>query len=108
MKKLLSFLLAMTLCLSLAACGGPDKKAAIDAQSRAKDIVNELSSILNQDPETFADYIAELIPMAETLNDCAQALAKQEDLTQEEIDQWEATCNEIYDRAKEIQDYFEN
>lgn len=106
MKKLVSVLLAMILCLSLAACGGPDKQPAIDAQSRAAKLINELASVMNEEPEIFADYIEELEPMGTTLNECSEALKK--DLTQEELDQWVATCDEIYQRASEIKDYFEN
>lgn len=106
MKKLASFLLAMVLCLSLAACGGPDKQPAIDAQSRAAKLINELGSVMNEAPEIFADYIAELEPMGNTLNECSQELKKS--LTQEELDEWVAVCDEIYQRASEIKDSLEN
>ena len=37
MKKFVALILAIVLCLSLVACGGPDKQPAIDAFNAAVD-----------------------------------------------------------------------
>lgn len=94
MKKLISFLMAMVLCFSLTACGGPDKQAAIEAHNRAGAAVNELVDIINADPESYAPYLEEMARLTDLLNQCGQALEKN-DLEQAALDEWEETCNEI-------------
>ena len=34
MKKIVALLLALVMCLSLVACGGPDKQPAVDAYNK--------------------------------------------------------------------------
>lgn len=93
-KKLCSLLLALVICASLAACGGPDKQPAIDAHNKAGAAVNELSAILNQDPEYYADYIAEMTELVDMLNLCGEGL-KGDELDQDALDEWVGVCNEI-------------
>lgn len=43
MKKIISCLVVLTMCISLAACGGTDKQAAIDAFNKASTSFNEVA-----------------------------------------------------------------
>ncbi len=101
MKKMISLLLAMAMCFSLAACGGPDKQPAIDAHNKAGTAINELSEIINADPETYADYISEMNTLVDTLNQCGEVLEGDEKLEQDALDEWAKTCGEIEQWAKE-------
>lgn len=95
MKKLVSLLLAVILCLSLAACGGPDKQPAIDAHNKAGEAMNALSDLINQDPASYADYIDEMNELVELLNECGAYLESSSDLNQEDLDEWVGVCGEI-------------
>lgn len=83
------------MCVSLAACGGPDKQPAIDAHNKAGAAVNEVGDILNSDPETYAAYIEEMTPLVDMLNECGEYLEKNSDIEQEALDEWVTVCGDI-------------
>lgn len=95
MKKLVSLFLALALCLSLAACGGPDKQPAIDAYNKATEAFNEVADILNADPETYAEYIPEMNRLSGEMNQVGEALQNDDDIEQEILDKWVTMCNEV-------------
>lgn len=101
MKKLVSLLLTMIICLSLAGCSGLDKQPAIDAHNKAGAAVNEVTEILNSDPETYASYIEEVAPLVDLLNQCGELLENGDELDQEALDEWVEVCGEIEQWAKE-------
>lgn len=102
MKKSISVLLALVLCLCLVACGGPDKQPAIDAHNKAGAAFNEVADILNADPETYADLIAEMAPLSDMLNQCGEYLSTSTDITQDALDEWVGVCGEIEQWAKDV------
>lgn len=96
MKKLASVMLVLVLCVTLVACGGPDKQPAIDAYNTLANNYNTFANIAN---ENLAAWDAEDI---EFMNDCAAViteygtkLSSDAELTQEEIDEMIATFNEF-------------
>lgn len=102
MKKLCSLMLAFAMCVSLAACGGGvDKQPAIDAHNAAGAAVNDLSDLINADPEPYADYISDMNDLVAQLNECGAFLESDEKTTQEALDQWVKTCNDIEKWAKD-------
>ena len=100
MKKLVSLLLAALLCLSLTACGGPDKQPAIDAYNKAATAVNALVEIMNNDLDTYADYVDIMNQIVADLNDVADALENDE-LDQDTLDQLVTQCQTIEQLAVE-------
>lgn len=102
MKKLLSLLLALAMCVSLAACGGGvDKQPAIDAHNAAGAAVNDLGNLINADPEPYAEYISDMNDLVAQLNECGEFLESDKETTQEALDQWVKTCNDIEKWAKD-------
>ncbi len=101
MKKLISLLLVMAMCSSLAACGGPDKQPAIDAHNKAGEAVNELTEIINADPETYADYLSEMQTLVDTLNQCGEVLESDQEVDQDALDEWVKRCGEVEQWAKD-------
>lgn len=104
MKKLVSLFLALALCLSLAACGGPDKQPAIDAHNRAADAINALGEIINADPASFSDEdIAQMNELVDLMEQCGAALEGKTDveLDQEALDEWVQVCGEVEQWAKD-------
>ena len=88
MKKLISMILAMVMCLSLVACGGPDKQPAIDAFNDCSDTFNQFAEIANADIDAFTDEEIEFFnACADLLNEYADKLETKNDFTQEEIDE---------------------
>lgn len=88
MKKLMSLFLALVMCLSLAACGGPDKQPAIDAFNDCSDTFNEFAEVANANLEAFTDEEIEFFnACADLLNEYADKLETRDDFTQEEIDE---------------------
>lgn len=108
MKKMVSLLLVIAMCFSLTACGGPDKQPAIDAHNKAGDAVNAVSDILNSDPETYAAYIEEMIPLVDMLNECGEVLGSDDTLEQDALDEWVEVCGEIEQWAIDVKAELEN
>ena len=48
MKKLASVMLVLLLCVTLVACGGPDKQPAIDAYNTLANNYNTFANIANE------------------------------------------------------------
>lgn len=102
MKKLFSLALALAMCVSLAACGGGvDKQPAIDAHNAAGTAVNDLTTLINANPEPYADYLADMQSLVDQLNECGKYLEGDGDVTQEALDEWVKTCNDIEQWAKD-------
>jgi len=96
MKKLIALALVMVLCLSLVACGGPDKQPAIDAFNKASTAFNEVSAVINADPEAYAEeVITTMVEMANLLNEHKEVLENNTDLTQEKLDEMMAWYGEV-------------
>lgn len=108
MKKLVSLLLALSMCVFLVACGGPDKQPAIDAHNKAVVAVNALGDIINQNPEAYADYIDDMNELVDTLNLVADALENRDDLDQEALDEWVEMCEEVEQWAVDAKAELEN
>ena len=51
----MSLFLALIMCLSLAACGGPDKQPAIDAFNDCSDTFNEFAEIVNANLDAYTE-----------------------------------------------------
>ena len=100
MKKLVSLLLAALLCLSLTACGGPDKQPAIDAYNKAATAVNALIEMMNSDGDVYADYIDTMNQIMADLNEVADAL-ENGDPDQDALDQLVTQCQTIEQLAVE-------
>lgn len=101
MNKLVSLLLALAMCASLAACGGPNKQPTVDAFNKAKDAFNEVSAIMNEDPEAYGDFFDDMIGYAETLNEISSMLNNNE-LNQEELDNLTDWCKEVEQWANDV------
>ena len=102
MKKLISLLLVFTMCVSLVACGGPDKQPAIDAHNRAGDAINEVIEIINSDPEAYADYVEDVGALVDMFNQIGEGLESSNDLNQEDLDEWVEMCGEIEQWAADV------
>ena len=86
MEKLFTLLTALALCLSLAACGGPDKQPAIDAYNSASDAFNEVADVINENIDVCPDdLVDELNKLSEMLTTKADQL-QNDDLSQEDLD----------------------
>ena len=109
MKKLRYPLLALMICALLTACGGPNKQPAIDAHNRAVAAVNELTAIMNQNPEAYTDDdIAIMNAMVATLDQVADALENRKDLDQDALDNWVEVCGEVEQLAIDTKAMLEN
>lgn len=88
MKKLIALLLSLVMCLVLVACGGPDKQPAIDAYNELADNYNEFVDLANADLESFSEEDIEFFNgCSALLNEYADKLEGDAELTQEEIDE---------------------
>lgn len=101
MRKLASLLLATVMCLSMAACGGPDKQPAIDAHNKAVDAINEVGELINANPEEYSEYVDDMNTLVEMMGQCGELLEGDE-LDQEALDEWVDTCNEVEQQMKEV------
>ena len=100
MKKLVSLLLAVVLCLSLTACGGSGKQPAIDAYNGAANAVNALIEIMNEDIDAYVDYVDTVNQIVADMNEVAEALENDE-LDQDTLDQLVTQCQTIEQLAVE-------
>ena len=67
MKKLFPLLLVLVMCVSLVACGGPDKQPAIDEFNEASTAFDALVAIINKDIESYPDEVIEVMVETVTL-----------------------------------------
>ena len=98
MKKFIALVLTVIMCLSLVACGGPDRQPAIDAFNKAKDAFNEVAVMINADIESYADEVVDTMSeMAGVLEQHKELLEGEGELTQETLDEmiaWYADVEE--------------
>jgi len=88
MKKLLSLLLTLVMCLSLVACGGPDRQPAIDEFNEASTAFDALVEIINKDIEAYPQEVIDLmVEMSEALTLHKETLESDEELTEEKLNE---------------------
>lgn len=88
MKKLIALLLALVMCLTVVACGGPDRQPAIDSYNRVCENYNKFADIANEDIEAWADEDIEFFNACATyLEEQGELLGSDAELTQEELDE---------------------
>lgn len=101
MKKLVALLLALVMCLSLAACGGPDRQPAIDAFNAATDAFNEAAAKVNENLDAFTEEnITDMNNMADLLEEYKNLLESDEELDEEKLEkmiEWFGTVEEWAD-----------
>lgn len=85
-KKLCAILLAMTMSLSLVACGGVDTQPAIDAFNSASTAYDTVSNKINAEIEAYPDeLITAMTDLANTMLEYKAVLESGEDLTEEQV-----------------------
>lgn len=98
MKKMITMLAAMMLCVSLVACGGVDSQPAIDAYNELCDNYNKFVELANEDIDSVAqedvDYFNTL---AASLDVYREKFDSNAEFTQEEVDEMVADFNELND-----------
>ena len=88
MKKLTTFLLAMAVSISLVACGGADKKPAIEAFNKASAAFNEVAAVINQNPEAYDEEVVDtMIEVANALNEHQKLLKGDTDIEEEKLNE---------------------
>ena len=96
MKKVTSLLLALIMCLSLVACGGPDKQPAIDAFNKASDAYDEVATITNENPDAYdQEEIDTLNEMADVLIQHKELLESGDEIEQEKLDEMIAWYGDV-------------
>ena len=98
MKKLIAFVLVLVMCLSLVACGGPDKNTAIDAFNEANTAFAELANKVNADNDLVsAEDVEVLQEIIEKTIEYSDLLKSDEEISEEKI-------NEIVNWGKEVKE----
>ncbi len=88
MKKLLAVVLAMVMCLSLVACGGPDKQPAIDAFNKTSTAFDAVAKVINEDVDAYDEEVVDvMIEMATLLQQHKELLSSDQEITQEALDE---------------------
>ena len=104
MKKFVALILAIVLCLSLVACGGPDKQPAIDAFNAANTAFNEVANVMNANPDDFDQEIFDgMNSVAEVLAEHKALLESNEELTEEALEEmiaWYASVEALMAEIK--------
>ena len=106
MKKILAFVLALVLSLSLVACGGANKQPAIDAFNKTSAAFNEVAAIINADIESWdAESVEVMKEMASVLQQHGALLSSNQEISEEslaemiawyaEVDQWVASVKAL-------------
>lgn len=89
MKKLISLLLALVMCLSLAACGGGvDTQPAIDAYNELTENYNEFVDYANADLDSYTQEDIDMMNgCAAVIDEYGAKLGGDTEFTQEEVDE---------------------
>ena len=98
MKKIISCLVVLTMCISLAACGGTDKQAAIDAFNKASTSFNEVANAINANPDAYdQDVIDTMVEMADVLQQHKELLEGDTEIEEDKLNEmieWYGTVEE--------------
>lgn len=98
MKKIITVLAAMVMCLNLVACGGPDKQPAIDAYNELAENYNKFVEIGNENlSELSEEDIDFWNEVADYVTEYGETLEDDTEFTQEEIDEMVTMFNELND-----------
>jgi hypothetical protein len=96
MKKILAFVLALVLSLSLVACGGVDKQPAIDAFNKTSAAFNEVAAVINADIDAYnPEDVATLTELANVLKQHGELLSGNTEITEEQLDEMIAWYAEV-------------
>lgn len=103
MKKLITFLAAMAMCVSLVACGGVDTQPAIDAYNTLATNYNSFVEIGNEHLDEIAsEDIDFLNSVADVITEYGQKLGNGTEFTQEEVDDMVEKFNNFNDVIVEV------
>ena len=96
MKKLVTLLLALVMCLSLVACGGVDKQPAIDAFNSAVAKYDAMAMEMNENIDLYPQELVDvLVEMSDALLEHKAILEGDQELTQEDVDMLIGVFNEV-------------
>lgn len=105
MKKITSLLLALIMCMSLVACGGPDRQPAMDAFNKTSNAFNEVAAVINENPDAYdQEVIDAMVEMANVLNQHKELLESDTEIDEEQLNEmiaWYGTVDEWVAAAKE-------
>ncbi|MGN0140893.1 MAG: hypothetical protein ACI4AD_01600 [Roseburia sp.] len=88
MKKLITLLMALVMCVSLVACGGVDKQPAIDAFNKASAAFNEVADVLNANPDAYDQEVFDTMnEMADVLNQHGELLKSDQEIEEEKLNE---------------------
>lgn len=88
MKKLIALALALILCLSMVACGGPDKQPAIDAFNKASTAFDAVAKTINENIDAYdEEVITTMTEMANVMLQHKQLLEGDDEISQEKLDE---------------------
>ncbi len=86
MKKLTSLLLVLAMCLSLVACGGPDKQPAIDAFNSTSKAFNAVAKVINDDLDAYPEELVDgMIDMSNLLGEYQELLSSDKEIAEEDL-----------------------
>ena len=95
-EKITSLLLALIMCMSLVACGGPDKQPAMDAFNKTSNAFNEVATAINENPDAYdQEVIDTMIEMANVLNQHKELLESGDEIEQEKLDEMIAWYGDV-------------
>lgn len=110
MKKLLSMILAMVMCVSLVACGGGvDKQPAIDAFNSTNTEFAALAQEVNANVDAYSDEFVDLmIEMGESIASAKDLLESDQELTEENVAELVSSLNGVKEWVAEVNVELEN
>lgn len=98
MKKIITLLVAMVMCVNLVACGGVDTQPAIDAYNELCDNYNKFVELgnasIDEVDEEDIDFFNDL---ADELDEYREKFDNGAEFTQEEVDEMVEMFNELND-----------
>ena len=96
MKKMIALTLVLVLCLSLVACGAPDKQPAIDAFNKASTAFDEAANIINENPGAYdEEVITTMNEMADVMLQHKALLEGDEEISEEKLNEMIAWYGEV-------------
>ncbi len=105
MKKIIAFLMAVIMSLSLVACaGGIDRQPAIDAFNKASTAFDEFADVINENPDAYDEEIINgMVELANVMIQHKEMLEGEEEIAEEtlaEMITWYGTVEQWVAEAK--------
>lgn len=105
MKKMVTLLMVLVMCVSLTACGGPDRQPTIDAFNKASTAFDEVVAVINENPDAYDQEVFDTMnEMADVLRQHKEMLESDDEIDEEKLNEMQEWYGTVETWVADIKD----